>query len=459
MSGIAEVLLTLGFKVSGSDQKESNVTDRLTSLGASVKIGHCKENLPEEASLLVYSSAVDNNNAELIEAKKRGLPVVRRAEVLAELMRLKFGVGVAGSHGKTTTTSMTATILEYGGLDPTVVIGGQFQNPHGVEGAGSGSRLGKSNFLVAETDESDKSFLLLKPTIAIVTNIDNEHMNAYSSFDELLESFDTFVGAVPFYGLCILGIDDPNVRALSTKVVGRKLTYGFAPDAQLRCFDIEIDATSISYSVELRGEVLGRAKLNLPARHLALNSLAAIAVGLEFGLKPKVIFEALTTFRGVKRRLEVLGQADSVTVMTDYGHHPTEIRATLLAIKESRAKANGKFYVVFQPHRFSRTRDCFAQFIDCFSDCDELILTEIYAASEGPIEGINAEKLTQALSIKNKRYLPEKEEIFAFLHSELQPSDLVLFLGAGSIGNWAEQFYASIVTQRPSPLEFASLQA
>lgn len=444
MSGIAEVLLNLGFSVSGTDLKESSVCARLRNLGANINFGHKAEFVPAGASLVVYSSAVTQDNPELEEARNRSIPVVRRAEVLAELMRLKFAVGVAGSHGKTTTTSMTATILEHGGLDPTVVIGGQFQNPGAQKEAVTGSRLGRSDYLVAETDESDKSFLLLTPTIAIVTNIDNEHLNAYSSQDELLDSFDLYVAKVPFYGLTILGVDDPAVRALSSRVKGRKLTYGFAPDAQLRCFDLEMDRHGIEYSVSLKGELLGRARLAVPARHLALNSLAAIGVGLEFGLNPETIFEALKSFKGVKRRLEVLTENNGICVMSDYGHHPTEIRATLSAIRESRKNHSGKFYAVFQPHRYSRTRDCFAQFLDCFNDCDELICTDIYAASEQPLPGVSGESLASAILHERKRFMPEKSEIFAQLHSELQPGDLVLFLGAGSVGSWAEQFASAL---------------
>ncbi len=442
MSGIAEVLVNLGFKVSGTDVKASAVTERLSSLGCSIRIGHAAEHLPAQASLLVYSSAVTFENPELQEAKKRSIPVIRRAEVLAELMRLKFAVGVAGSHGKTTTTSMAAAILEHGGLDPTVVIGGQFQCSKSGGPAGSGSRLGASNFLVAETDESDRSFLLLKPTIAIVTNIDNEHMNAYSSLEDLHDSFHSFVDSVPFYGLAILCVDDASVRALAQRYEGRKLTYGFSADAQLRATDLQLDQTGVSYNVIYKNENLGKARLNVPARHLALNSLAAIAVGLEFGLSPSVIFEGLAEFKGVKRRQELIGVHSGIRILSDYGHHPTEVRAVLSAIKESihSSETRPELHVVFQPHRYSRTRDCFPQFIEAFKDCDSLIMTPIYASSEQPIEGISSEILLQAVAHKNKTFVSETQELFEELKQRAKEGDTVVFLGAGSVGQWAEAF-------------------
>jgi UDP-N-acetylmuramate--alanine ligase len=307
MSGIAEILLTSGFKVSGSDVKASEVSRRLESLGAQVFIGHDAANIPATASLVVYSSAITASNPEIREAKRRKLPVVRRAEVLAELMRLKFGVGVAGSHGKTTTTSMCGAILDAAHLDPTVIIGGQ------VKSFGTGGRLGKGSFLVAETDESDRSFLLLKPTVAIVTNIDDEHMNAYRSRKDLEESFNRFVQSVPFYGLAILCVDDPVVRRISEECKRRVLTYGFSPDAELRAESIEGAESGMSFSAILRGEPLGRFVLPMWGRHLVQNCLAAIAVGLEFGVPVEVIQSALAKFGGVKRRLEVIGEVRGVT--------------------------------------------------------------------------------------------------------------------------------------------------
>lgn len=433
MSGLAEILLTLEFKVSGSDQKLNAACQRLQALGAQVFEGHATANLPPEASLVVYSSAVPKDNPEIVEATRRGLPIIRRAEVLAELMRLKYGVGVAGSHGKTTTTSMMATVLEQGGLDPTVVIGGQ------VKSMSSGGKLGRSQFLVAETDESDRSFLLLRPTIAVVTNIDAEHMNAYSSLKDLEDSFEQFVSSVPFYGLAVLCIDDPRVRALSQRYKKRQMTYGFSVDAKLRAENLEFSRACTSFDVVLTGETLTRVQLPMPGRHLAQNALAAVAVGLEFGLKPAVIAEALAAFAGVKRRLEVISEVRGVTIMSDYGHHPSEIRATLQAVRAGWGPELRKLHVLFQPHRYSRTRDCFAEFLDAFADCDNLVVADIYAASEEPIEGISAAKLCEAISRPACRHVAELEDIPVGLARELKVGDVVLCLGAGSIGAFAER--------------------
>jgi len=438
MSGLAEILLNLGFKVSGTDLKESPVTERLRKLGAVVAYGHAAEHLPEGASLLVYSSAVLPENPEISEAMRRGLPVIRRAEVLAELMRLKFGVGVAGSHGKTTTTSMTAAILERAGLDPTVIIGGQ------VKTMASGGKLGRSSYLVAETDESDRSFLLLKPTIAVVTNIDSEHLSAYASITELEESFAEFVAAVPFYGLAILCIDDPRVRDLAERYRGRKLTYGLSPDAHLRAVDLEYARDGTAFTILRGGEELCRVRLPVPGRHLVVNSLAAVGVGLEFDIAPALIAAALGEFAGVKRRLEVIGEARGVTVMSDYGHHPTEIKATLNAVRTGWGRELNRFHVVFQPHRYTRTRDCFAQFLDAFTECDNLVVTSIYAASEPPLEGISGEILCSAITHPSRRFVENLDDVAAGLVRDLQPGDVVLSLGAGSIGAFPERLLSAL---------------
>jgi UDP-N-acetylmuramate--alanine ligase len=428
MSGIAEVLLNLGFKVSGSDLRASDAVQRLQSLGASVCIGHAREHVPDTCSLVVYSSAVTADNPELLEAQARNLPVVRRAEVLAELMRLKYGVAIAGSHGKTTTTSMTGAILDAGGLDPTVIVGGQFKS------RASGGRLGKGQFLVAESDESDRSFLLLKPCIAIVTNIDAEHMQAYQSFRELQDSFEAFVSAVPFYGLAILCVDDPQVRALSQRVSGRKITYGLAPDAQIRAENFSYSIESTSYDVWSAGELLGRVELPVLGRHLAVNSLAAIAVGLELGIPFAVIARALNGFSGVKRRLEICGQAGGVTLINDYGHHPTEIRATLAAIRMGFGEQLRTLRVVFQPHRYSRTRDCFSEFLAAFGDAQQLVITDIYSAGEPEIEGISAERIVAALQHPNASYQPDVKKAGEQVVGQAEPGDVLLCLGAGSVG-------------------------
>jgi UDP-N-acetylmuramate--alanine ligase len=438
MSGLAEILLTSGFKVSGSDVKPSDVSRRLEQLGATIAIGHAATNIPESASLVVYSSAITATNPEIKEAKRRKLPIVRRAEVLAELMRLKFGVGVAGSHGKTTTTSMCSAILDAARFDPTVVIGGQ------VKSLGTGGRLGKGDFLVAETDESDRSFLLLKPTVAVVTNIDDEHMNAYRSRKDLEESFNRFVQSVPFYGLAILCIDDPVVRRIAAECKRRVLTYGFSPDADLRAVDIQASPQGMTFEVLRKGESLGSFSLPMFGRHLVQNCTAAIGVALEFGISPEIIRSALATFGGVKRRLELIGEAGGVTVMSDYGHHPTEIRATLGAIRECCGSQFRKIHVLFQPHRYSRTQLCWNEYLSVFGDADNLFLTDIYAASEKPIHGVSGRSFFDAVHHESKEFIERIEDAPERLLPRLEPGDLVLCLGAGSVGAMPEKFLRAL---------------
>lgn len=433
MSGLAEILLASGFKVSGSDLAMTDVCARLERLGARVSVGHVADNVPESASLVVYSSAVTMANPEIQRAKQMNIPVVRRAEVLAELMRLKFGVGVAGSHGKTTTTSMTASILDAGGLDPTVVIGGQ------VKALGTGGRLGSSEYLVAETDESDRSFLLLKPTVAIVTNIDDEHMNAYRSRRDLEDSFRQFIDSVPFYGLAILCIEDPVLRQIAKLSTRRLVTYGFSADADLVAVDIEASVSGMEYSLISRGAHLGRFKLPMFGRHIVLNSLAAIAVGLEFGIELETIKNALASFAGVKRRLEVVGVADGVTVMNDYGHHPTEIRATLKAIRECFKDKAKRIIVAFQPHRYSRTQLCWDELKGAFNDADHLILADIYAASEEPIVGVSGAALHSEIQHPSKEFCEALDDLPARLGELAESGDLVVCLGAGPIGSMPER--------------------
>lgn len=428
MSGLAEILLNLGFAVSGSDLRSNEACRRLGERGAKIYLGHRAENLAADCSLLVYSSAVVLSNPELEEAKRRGLPVIRRAEVLAELMRLKFGVAVAGSHGKTTTTSLVATILELGGLDPTVIIGGQ------VQALGSGSKLGKSEYLVAETDESDRSFLLLKPTLAVVTNIDAEHVAAYGSLLELEEAFFQFVTAVPFYGLAVLCADDTRVRGLAERYLGRKLLYGLSPQARLRAENIRFEGPKSLFEVFLDDDKLGNIEIPVPGLHIVRNALAAIAVSHEFGIRFDIVSAALKGFTGVKRRLEVCAQLNGVTIINDYAHHPTEIKAAIAAIRNGWPQAR-KLHVVFQPHRYTRTRDCFADFIDAFTEADELIVTDIYAASEEPLDSISGEKLANAISRPQAIFVADLEIVPKILAPEVRSGDVILCLGAGSIGS------------------------
>lgn len=433
MSGIAEILLNLGFKVSGSDLKIGPACEHLVSLGAVVSEGHAADNLAPTTSLLVFSSAVSNDNPEVLEARRRGLPVVRRAEVLAELMRLKYGVAVAGSHGKTTTTSLCAFILESAGFDPTVVIGGQ------VRSMASGGKLGRGDFLVAESDESDRSFLLLKPTIAIITNIDSEHLGAEGSLGELEDSFRQFIESVPFYGLAIMCSDDQRVLKLAQSISGRKLLYGLNSEAELQARAIHRLSSGVSFGIWKAGENLGEVTLPMFGMHNVSNALAAIAVALELSVPFDVICSSLSKFPGIKRRLEVAGVVNGVTLINDYGHHPTEIKATLEAVRAGWSSCK-RVIVVFQPHRFTRTRDCFDQFLGAFEECDELIVSDIYSAGEMPLVDIDGNRLCAAILHGCKRFLPNYEVISEHLKSRLEPGDVVLFLGAGSIGAWPELF-------------------
>lgn len=442
MSGIAEILLSLGFHVSGSDIRESPILMRLKSMGAAITLGHAAEHVPSDASMLVYSSAVKIDNPEVVEAHARGIPVIRRAEVLAELMRLKFGVGVAGSHGKTTTTTMTAGILEKGGLDPTVIIGGQLQSSE------TGARVGKSEYLVAETDESDRSFLLLRPTIAVVTNIDTEHLNAYESFAELITSFTQFVNSVPFYGLAVLCIDCPRVRDIYSKYNRRKISYGFSPDAIVQPVNVQERFGGIEYDISVHGKIITHVSLPVPGRHLMLNSLAAVCVGLEFGVPSETIATALQSFPGVKRRLEVSGKENGVMVINDYGHHPTEIKATLEAIRSGYG-SQGKVHVIFQPHRYSRTKDCFVDFLTSFDAADTVTITDIYAASEEPIEGVSSDKLATALIHPSKAYCGSLEQAALEVTRKTSKGDVIVCLGAGSIGTLPEKVL-TLLSKRPA---------
>lgn len=438
MSGLAEILLNLGYQVSGSDLKDSPVVQRLRRLGAMVSIGHAAEHLPADASLVVFSSAVGGDNPEIEEARRRGLPVIRRAEVLAELIRLKYGVVVAGSHGKTTTTAMIGRILEVGGKDPTIVLGGTLSS------SGGGGILGRGDFLVAESDESDRSFLLLSPAIAVVTNIDAEHLGAYGSLAELERSFAQFLHTVPFYGLAVLCADDHRVMTLAATLERRMITYGFSPSAQLSAMDITFAPGSSTFTLTKEGVAVATMSLPMAGRHMVLNALAACAVGLEVGVTIEQIQHALATLPRIGRRMEVLAQRDGITVMTDYGHHPTEIGATLAAVRDSWMQEHSRLRVVFEPHRFSRTQDCYDQFLDAFVAADELIVGDIYAAGESPIDGISGEGLFAAIRHPDKRWVPKLGDVSSLLAGDVIAGDLVLFMGAGPIGGVSEQFAQSI---------------
>jgi UDP-N-acetylmuramate--alanine ligase len=440
MSGIAEVLCNLGFRVSGSDVKKSTVTARLEKLGAEITEGHRAENVGD-AHVVVRSTAVRDDNAEIVEALHRSIPVIPRAEMLAELMRLKpHTVAVAGSHGKTSTTSMVATILGHAKLDPTVVVGG-------VVGAfGSNARLGKGDLMVAEADESDRSFLMLTPTIAVVTNIDREHMDYYSGMDDMRECFTSFVNKVPFYGAAVLCLDDPQVQAVIPHVKRRRVTYGLSAQADISAHGIVFDQVfGSSFSVWQGSVPVGDITLHVPGLHNVYNALAAIAVAFELDVSFEHIAEALDQFTNADRRFQFKGEEAGVLVVDDYGHHPTEIKATLAAAKIG--SAGRRIVVLFQPHRYSRTQDQMEGFAQSFNNADALLVTDIYAASEDPIEGVTSEALTAAIKRyghKNAVFIGALEGAAEALASQVHEGDLVITLGAGPVYRAGEQLLALI---------------
>ena len=441
MSGIAEVLLNLGYKVSGSDLKSSPVTQRLAGLGATIFEGHRAENI-SGAEVVVTSSAISAENPEVAEAHSQHIPVIQRAEMLAELMRLKYGIAIAGMHGKTTTTSMVAAVLAAGGLDPTVVVGGR------VDAMGSNARLGKSQYLVAEADESDRSFLKLSPILSVVTNIDREHMDCYRNMRDVKKTFLEFMDRVPFYGMIVACNDDPLLRRLLPEVQRRTVTYGTkrgsdfqvkiptlaAKDAASVGHPISDDSRPLSrFSVRYREQDLGEFTLHVPGVHNILNATAAIAVGVGLDTPLDAIRTALDQFRGVDRRFQLRGRVAGVSVIDDYGHHPTEIKATLAAAKQCGFHG---IHVIFQPHRYTRTRDLIEEFTTAFGDADSLFVLDIYAASEKPIEGITGEILAQRIrekNAKNGRYVSSPAEAVDAAAAVAQDGDMILTLGAGSV--------------------------
>jgi len=427
MSGIAEVLLNSGYIVSGSDLQENDATRRLRDLGAAVFMGHQEANLAGNPSVVVISTAVKYSNPEVLEARRRHIPVIPRAEMLAELMRMKYAVAVAGSHGKTTTTSMIAAVLSNAGLDPTMVIGGR------VHMLGTNARTGQGEFLVAEADESDGSFLLLSPTIAVVTNIDREHMDFHETMERLNESFLAFINKIPFYGLAVLCIDDTNVPGLLSKTRKRFATYGLSAEADFSAQIVKMSLGGVEFTVLHHGKPLGNLRLHLPGRHSATNALAAVAVAHELEIPFAGVADALAEFTGIHRRFEVKGEPRGIMVIDDYGHHPTEIRATIGAIRDSWKRP---LTVIFQPHRFTRTRDLFDEFLTAFEGADRLVLTEIYPAGEDPIAGATGEALYQAIKRKGHlelEFVADKNQIAVQIAGKLNPGDMVLTLGAGDI--------------------------
>ncbi|GAB4332309.1 MAG: UDP-N-acetylmuramate--L-alanine ligase [Desulfobulbaceae bacterium] len=434
MSGIAELLINLGYRVSGSDLRVSETTRRLEQLGARVNYGH-EGRFAEGADVVVTSSAVGPDNPEVRQALASHVPVIQRAEMLAELMRLKkYGIAVAGSHGKTSTTSLVSWVLHQAGLDPTVVIGGK------VDSLGGNAKLGEGEFLVAEADESDGSFLKLSPVIEVVTNIDLEHLDYYRDLDHIREMFLEFINRIPFYGAAILCLDDDNVAGLLPRIQRRIITYGLTEQADVFATDIRSRGLQSEFMVRRGEEELGSVTLNIPGRHTIYNSLATIAVGLELDIEFPVIAAALKSFGGVRRRLDIRGEEKGVLVVDDYGHHPTEIRATLDAVREG--WPDRRLVVAFQPHRYTRTQALFDQFRTAFHRADVLVLTDIYAASEEPIEGVSSASLAEAVRLHGQRevhHLPDVEELHLHLAEMIRAGDLVLTLGAGNIVSVGEE--------------------
>ena len=443
MSGLAEILRTLAFDVSGSDLRDGETTARLRRLGIRVDLGHREENV-RGADVVVYSSAISSQNPEIEEALRLGIPAIPRAEMLAELMRVKYGVAIAGSHGKTTTTSLVATVLRAAGLDPTVVVGGR------MAALGSNARLGEGDLLVAEADESDGSFLRLTPTIAAVTNIDPEHLDYYGTHENLKEAFVEFVQKVPFYGLAVLCLDHPHVQELLPRIRRRHVTYGLAPQADYSAREVSFRGVGSRFLAFRRGEALGEFALRMPGQHNVLNCLATIAIGDELEVPIDVMKEALATFDGVARRFSVVGVADGVTLVDDYGHHPAEVRATLDAARRAFDK---RVLVAFQPHRYSRTQLLFEEFSRAFNKADRVLIADIYPAGERPIEGISSKALAQSIAEHGHHaveHVSDRAELARKLAEHARPGDVVISLGAGDINKILEDVRVALVARETS---------
>lgn len=437
MSGIAEILLTLGYAVSGSDLRRSSTTDRLSSLGATIFVGHAAANVVG-SGVIVTSSAIQESNPEVLEAKQRKIPVIQRAEMLAELMRIKYGIAIAGMHGKTTTTSMIATILAAGGLDPTVVVGGR------VDAMGSNARLGKSQYLVAEADESDRSFLRLSPILSVVTNLDREHMDCYRDLADVETAFLEFMDRVPFYGACTACVDNPQLAAILPRVKRRVFTYGMSPHADYVARLLpSAEGVRSCFEVAANGRVLGPFDLHVPGKHNVLNATAAIAIGVQLEIEGADIAQGLNSYRGVDRRFQLKGEGRGVSVVDDYGHHPTEIRATLSAAKECGYR---HVHVIFQPHRYTRTRDLMQEFATAFDEADTVQILDIYAASEEPIPGVDAPALVCASGRNGIAYASGFEEASKRAACHAKEGDVILTLGAGNVSQVASMVLEALRT-------------
>ena len=428
MSGIAQILLEMGYQVSGSDLSENKNTRLLREKGAKIYIGHKPENL-NDAQVVVYSSAVKPDNPEIQEAKRRNIPVIPRGEMLAELFKLKEGIAVSGSHGKTTTTSMIAEILINAGLEPTVIIGGRLKR------LGTNAKLGKGELLVSEADESDGSFLKLQPAVAVITNVDKEHLDFYGSFDRVKEAFEQFMNSVPFYGFSVVNLDDETLSQLVKRSHERVITYGINSQALVRAKELSLKGGRYEFKLEFKGREIGRVHLGIAGIHNVYNALAAISVALELGVPFEVIKRSLEEFRNAERRLELKGFYKNSPVYDDYGHHPTEIKAVINSLKDM--YPDRKLLVVFQPHRYSRTYHLFNEFVEVLKGIDKLIVTDIYPASEKNVYGVSAEELA---SKSEAIFAEDKEEVFKKVKEIHEEGDVILFLGAGSISKWCEEF-------------------
>lgn len=438
MSGIAELLLNLGYKVSGSDLKASDITQRLEELGGIIFEGHA-ENQIAGADVVVVSSAVDSDNPELIAARQTSTPVIPRAEMLAELMRLKYSVAIAGAHGKTSTTSMVAAVLGRGNFDPTVVIGGKLKS------IGSNALLGQGDFIVAEADESDGSFLKMSPTIAVVTNIDREHLDYYRDLDDIKTAFLKFIDRVPFYGLAVLCLDNEPIQDLIPKIQKRYTTYGMSTQADLQATNVIFENFKCRFTLQEQGKVLGEIRLNLPGIHNVYNSMASVAVGIELGIPFETIKNALETLQGVQRRLEIKGEINGITVVDDYGHHPTEIKTTLQAATE--CWPDRRKVVVFQPHRYTRTQALFDDFTRAFYQSDVLLVLPIYAASEKKIPGVNSKSICEGIREHGHKEVICKDSLrgaISDLKELLKPGDVLLTLGAGDVWKVGEEILTKL---------------
>jgi UDP-N-acetylmuramate--alanine ligase len=441
MSGIAELLLNLGYTVSGSDLKSSEITERLKRFGGLILKGHAEDHIGD-ADVVVVSSAVDADNPEVRAARQASIPVIPRAEMLAELMRLKYSIAVAGAHGKTTTTSIVSAVLDRGGLDPTVVIGGKLKN------IGTNARLGEGEFIVAEADESDGSFLKMSPTIAVVTNIDREHLDHYPDLDAIKSAFLEFIDRIPFYGLAVLCLDNDSVQGLIPEIKKRYTTYGMSTQADVQARNVNFEGLRSRFTLHHKGEPLGDIRLNLPGIHNVYNALASVAVGLELGIPFETVKAALETVEGVQRRLEIKGDVNGITIVDDYGHHPTEIKTTLQAAKE--AWPDRRMVVVFQPHRYSRTRALFDEFTRSFYQSDVLLVLPIYSAGEKVIEGIDSSSMCEGIRQHGHKEVICKDTIasaVAGLKDSLVPGDILLTLGAGDVWKVGEEILQDLGPQ------------